>query len=698
MRLDRRSLLVAGGAGVGLVVAFLAWPRTTGVALSAAKGEQLFGPYLKIGIDGRVIVAIPQAETGQGIWTGLAQVAADALGAAWEQVAVEPAPYAPGYANSLLDHRATASATSMRAFEAPLRNAAETARGLLVRAAARRWGIDKSACRVGGGMIRSGKGVLGFGELAADAAALKPDGPAGTLDAHLIGQELPRLDGPAKCDGSLRFAADVRLPNMVFASARFAPRGGRIIGADRDAAKKIAGVTAISGTDQWIAASATNWWAAEQAMKAASPRFQGPAASSDVVWSALDRALDDGNTIRIFERGDFSAAVGQAHAIAATYRVAPALHEGLEPLTATARWSGGRLEVWAPVQAYDEAVSLAARVGGITAHDLTLYPLPIGDGAGRAIEPDAVAVAILLAREQGRPVQLVVSPSASTNRDVVRPPIVARMAAMPAPDGTLAGWSARFASVAELGASFARLGGEKAPAPDLPGATPAYAIPSLRIDAVDGALPIACGYMRGGSEALTGFANESFIDEMARSLGREPFAFRMSMLSGSPRLAQALNAVATLAQWDGGTAGSRMGIACASAFGSHIALVATAGVDSNQNVAVEKLVAVVDCGRAIHPGLVRQQVEGSLLHALSLATMAAPTFVAGMPVARGLAAAGAKPALKVPEILVDIMPSKADAGGVSGLGHVVLAPAVANALAAATGRRLRNLPFDLMAA
>ncbi len=698
MRIDRRSLLVAGGAGVGLVVAFLAWPRTTVSPLSAGKGERLFGSYLKISTDGRVIVAIPQAETGQGIWTGLAMIAADALGAAWEQVAVEPAPFAPAYSNRLLDRRVTAAGTSMRAFEAPIRNAAEAARGLLVRTAADRWGVDAATCRVGGGMVRHGNRVVGFGELAEDAAALKLDGPAGTLETRLVGQELPRLDGPAKCDGSLRFAADVRLPNMVFASARFAPRGGRILGVDKDAARAVAGVTAISGNDQWIASSATNWWAAEQAMKAAAPRFQGQAGSIDDVWSALDRAFDDGDRQRIFERGDFAAAVGQAHATAATYRVAPALHEGLEPLSATARWSGGRLEVWAPVQAYDEAVALAARVAGITPSDLTLYPMPIGDGAGRAIEPDAVEVAILLAREQGRPVQLIMSPSASTNRDLVRPPLIARMAAMPAPDGTLTGWSARFSSAAGLGASLARLSGEKTPALDLPGATPPYAIPSLRIDAVDAALPIACGYMRGGSEALTNFATECFIDEMARSLGREPFAFRMGMLSGSPRLAQTLSAVATLAQWDGGAAGSRMGIACASAFGSHIALVATAGIDGNQRVAVEKLVAVVDCGQAIHPALVRQQVEGSLLHALSLATMAAPNFVVGMPVARGLTAARATPALKVPEILVDIMPSKAEAGGVSGLGHVVLAPAVANALAAATGRRLRNLPFDLMAA
>jgi isoquinoline 1-oxidoreductase beta subunit len=698
MRLDRRSLLVAGGAGVGLVVAFLTWPRTRGSPLVAGEDEKLFGPYLKIATDGRVIVAIPQAETGQGIWTGLAMIAADALGAAWEQVAIEPAPYDPAYANTLLGRRATASATSLRAFAGPLRAAAETARGLLVKTAAKRWSVDPRQCRVGGSMVRHSSNVLSFAQLAEEAASLRPAGPAGILDSRLLGQELPRIEAPAKCDGSLRFAADVRLPHMVFAAVQFAPRGGRLIAADRDAVRTVAGLKAVSTTEKWIAVAATDGWTAQQALKATAPRFQGPVGSLDDVWAALDQAIDAGPRVRIAERGDFAATVGNARALAATYRIAPAPHESLEPMSATARWSAGRLEVWVATQAYDDVVALAARVGAIQARNVTVYPMPVGDGAGSALEADIVEVAVILSRELGRPVQVTVSPNSSTNRAPVRPPMVARMAAMPAPDGTLAGWSARFATVAGLGASLARLTGDQIPAPELPGAAPAYAIPSLRVDSIAATLPITCGYMRGGNEALTCFANESFIDELARSLGREPFAFRMAMLSGSPRLAKTLSAVATLAQWDGGGPGSRMGIACASAFGSHIALVATAGIDANQRVAVEKLVAVVDCGEAIHPGLVRQQVEGSLLHALTLATMRAPAFVAGMPVARSLSAAGATAALKVPEILVDLMPGNDDPGGVSGLGHVVLAPALANALAAATGRRLRNLPFNLMAA
>lgn len=692
MRLDRRTLLVAGGAGVGLVVAFLAWPRTPGSVLSAGKGEQLFGHYLKVTTDGQVIIAIPQAETGQGIWTGLAQIAADALGADWGQVAVEPAPYGPVYTNDLLGQRATAGATSARALGPALREAAEMARGLLVRAAAARWDVDPDECNVGGGMVRSGNRVLSFGELAEDAAKLTPAGTAGKLDTRLLAKPLPRLDSPAKADGRLRFAADVRLPGLLYASARLAPPRGRIAADRRDLAERMAGVKRVVANERWIAAIATNWWTAEQAMKLAAPSYQGPEGGNDQIWSALDRALEEGSAARLAEQGDFTEAVGGAHAFGATYRTAPALHEGLEPLTATARFSDGRLEVWAPVQAYDAAVVIAAKAGGVGADSVILYPMPVGDPSGRALEPDAIPIAVVLAKEAKAPVQLVIPHGESTNQDRVRPPMVARMAAMPAPDGTLTGWSAKFATAPGLDEALARLSGKEAPDADLPGAAPPYGIPNLRIDAVTARLPIGCGYMRGGSEALTAFATESFIDEMARRTDREPFAFRMAMLSGNPRLAAVLSRAAELAKWDGGSSG--MGLACGSAYGSHIALVTTAGI-ADGRINVEKLVAVVDCGQVINPMLVRQQVEGSLLQALALATAPAPTYVAGMPVARRLQFA---PALQCPLVEVEIINSNNDLGGISGLGHMVLAPSLANALAAATGQRLRNLPFDLTSA
>lgn len=677
--IDRRTLLIGGGVGIGLIIAFAAWPRRVGSALTAGRGEHIFGDYLKIAPDGRVTVAIPQAETGQGAWTGLAQIAADELGAAWEQVAVEPAPAAAVYANSMLGKRATAGATSVRAFEQPLREAGAMARDLLVRVAAERWDVDPGQCDSADGFVFHGAQRLGFGELAEAAAGLDPGMPilrwAG--NGRLAGQSLARLDLPAKSDGSLRFAADVRLPDMLFASVRIAPPGGRLREFSRKAAEKVQLVVG----DGWLAALGETWWAAERALVAANARFTGNAdASGAAVDAALLAALESGERKALFTRGDYVATVGDARALEATYRIAPAEHLSLEPLCATARFGGGRLEVWAPVQAYDDALAAATAAAGLEAGAVTLYPMPIGDGSGRALATDAIPIAVELARRAGKPVQLTISAKVSRNHDRLRSPLVARMTALPSPAGGLAAWSARFGTATGV---------------ELPGAAAPYAVPDMRIEAVAAVLPIASGYMRGGSEALTAFANESFIDEMARRLGAEPFSFRMGLLGGNVRLAQTLSAVATLGGWDGGARGSRMGLACVSAFGSHIALLAEAGIGADQRIAVERLVAVVDCGRAINPGLVKQQIEGSLLQALALATSDAPEILAGMPVARRLGAAGFA---QVPTIEVEILPSRATSGGVSGLGHVVLAAAVANALAAGTGRRLRDLPFNSMAA
>jgi isoquinoline 1-oxidoreductase subunit beta len=693
MPLDRRTLLIGGGAGVGLIVAWAWWPREIGSALNAQEGERVFGHYLKIGLDGRVAVAIPQAETGQGSWTALAQIAADELGAAWENVAVEPAPASPVYANTWLDGRITANATSVRAFEQPLREAAATARDLLIRVAAGRWEVESAECESAGGFVAHEGKRLGFGALAADAARLNPAEPrlrpAGS--GRLAGQPLPRLDLPAKSDGTLRFAADVRLLDMRFASARIAPPGGRLTGFERG--------KGLVATDKWLAAVSESWWAAERALVAARPSFTGNGdAGEGAVDAALDAALEAGDPETLFEQGDYSEAVGSARALAATYRIAPAQHLSLEPLVATARMSAGRLEVWAPVQAYDLAREAAARAAGLDTTQVTLYPMPVGDSGGRALEPDAVAIAVELAKRSGKPIQLTIPANASQNQDKLRPPLLARMAALPSPAGAIEAWSARLATAPGYEMAMARLKGEGPPGSvDLPGGVPPYAIPSIRIEGVAATLPMRPGYMRGGSEALTGFVTESFVDEMARALNADPFAFRMGMLGGNVRLARALTTVTAIGGW-AGSAGGSMGVAAVSAFGSHIALLAEAAIGTDQRIEVSRLVAAVDCGRIVNPNLVRQQIEGALLHALDLATVSAPDFLAGMPKSRPIGALRLHRLGRIPQIEVELIASREPPGGVNGLGHTVLAAAVANAIAAGTGRRLRDLPFEPMGA
>lgn len=701
---SRRTLLIGGGAGVGLVVAFLAWPRGEGSPLRPSPNEAVLGPFLRIAADGRVTLAVPQVEVGQGIWTGLAQIAADELGAAWEQMAVEPAPHGSAYVNRLIARdyevptRITAGSTSIRAFEQPLREGAALARMLLCEEAAERWSVNAAECDAEGGFVVHEGKRLGFGELATAAAERAPPGtpqlrPRGS--GKLAGEALPRLDLPAKSDGSLRFAADVRLPRMIFASVRMAPPGGRLRGFSRAGAKRQKGLIDLVVRDQWIAALGETWWAADDALRRGAPQFVG--AQAPDIAPRLAELLDNGQADTILEQGDYVAATEGARPLSAIYSMAPTPHRSLEAPAAVARFANGRLEVWAATQIPDLARAAAAKAGEIGEEAVTIYPMPVGSGSGSAFDLDAVIIAVELARHSKRPVSLSMPPATAQNRDMVRSPVLARMTALPSPDGGITAWSARLVGMGGLGRALAAAGSK-----DSPGFMPRntalpYGIPHVRVSAITADLPIRTGYMRGGEEALTSFAMESFVDETARRMGAEPLAYRIGLLAGSPRLAQAIMTAAKIGGWDGGGPGSSMGLACASIFGSHIGLLAEATIGTDQKIKVSRLVAAVDAGRIVNPGLIRQQIEGGLLAALASATIPAPEYIAGMPRAVPMRD-GYERLRDVPKIEVEIISSDENPGGISGLGMAVLAPAVANAIAAGTGRRLRNLPFDPMSA
>lgn len=721
MNVDRRTLLIGGGAGAGLVVAYALWPRHIGSDLPLRPGEQGFGSYLKIGRDGRVTVAVPQTETGQGIWTGLPQIVADELGADWESVAVEPAPLTGHYANPLtrtegwpgglgplrewrLDHdgamRITAGSTSVRGFERPLREAAAVARAMLIGAAADRWNIGEDECDTADGFVIAGVRTFGFGDLAEEAADRSPPMRAQLRTSQrgrLIGQSLQRLDGPAKIDGSWRFAGDVRLPGMLFASVRLAPPGGLLSGYAADAVRTMPGVRHIVARDTWVAVVADTWWTAERTMKTADPKFTGVGSGPDL-RPHFEQALAEGRGETVFSRGHYDRVTSGSRPLAATYWAAPSQHIGLEPLSATARTTASGMEVWAATQAPALARKLAAAAAD---GEVLFYPMPAGEPAGRALEPDAIPIAVELARELRQPVQVQLSQSASQNHDQVSAGALARMTALPGEGGLTAAWEMRVATADGLGSAIYRLAGAgaaKLGSTGMDGAVPPYAVPNVRIDGVLVGLPNSPGYMRGSPQREFAFFNESFIDELAHAAGMEPLAFRMSLLGSNPRLARCLQAAAQLAQWDGGGNGSTMGIAGCSAFGSHIGLVAVASIGEDQRIRAHKLVATVDCGTVVNPGLVIQQIEGGLIWALAQATVAAPEWVAGMPRARPVGGIGLPRMSDVPELIVQILPSRAAPGGVSGLGTTVLAPAVANAIYAGTGKRMRNLPFDPAAA
>lgn len=723
MNINRRTLLIGGGTGVGLVVAFALWPRHASSELSTEKGEEPFGNFIKIAREGRITIAVPQVETGQGIWTALPQIAADELGAAWDDIAVEPAPLANGYANPLAEEegwldgfgrlrahlierdsrvRITAESTSVRAFEQPLREAAAVARMMLVGAAADRWNVDPNDCDSGDGFVMNRGRTFTFGELAEEAADRSPPRNPPLRQSskgRLIGQAVPRLDGPAKAQGKWRFAADVRLPGMLFASARVAPPGGRLTSFAREPIASVGGIRHVAARNQWIAVVAETWAAAEHGVKAADPKFSATRTAAEA-RTIFEDALTHGDDRRQFRRGNYESTVEGSRPLAATYYVAPSQHLGLEALTATARFDGRHLEVWAPTQTPGAAREVAARAALISASDVTIYPMPVGEPAGRSIEADAIPYAVELAQKLKRAVQLTLSQSTSQNHDLLCAGGLARMTALPGEGGITAAWKMEVATVDGLASALERTldaDDKRRVIRTAIKGMPPYGIPNVTIEAVRPSLPFRVGYMRGSPQREFAFFTESFADELAHAAGFEPLAYRMSLLGRNGRLARCLQGAARIAQWDGGQSGSTMGIAGCSAFGSHIGLVANASLGSDQRIRVDRLVAAVDCGRVVNSGVAAQQIEAGLLWALAQATIPSPEWIAGMPRARPLGGLGLPRIGETPQIIVEIIPSSERPGGISGLGTTVLAPAVANAIFAATGKRMRSLPFDLMA-
>jgi len=734
MEYNRRNILVGGGLGAGLVVAWGLWPRAYPPSLTVEPGEQAFGAWLKIGRDGIVTVAVPQAEHGQGIATTLAQVVADELGADWRTVAVEPAPPGPLYANpvgvdSLFEGAfgrlpeglrdewlrrdrvmLTAGSSSLRMFEGPARAAAATARALMAQAAARRWGVDWSECEAKDGFIVHGDKRLRFAELAEAAAGETvphplPPGSGGA--GRLAGKDVPRLDSPAKLDGSANFTADIRLPDMLHVALRHAPLGRtRAIRIDRTAAMKVPGVVEVIEGEDWVAVAAGSWWVAQKGLDAAAPRAvsDGAVPTTQAIVQGLEAALrQEGRTV--LTRGDVAAGLEGPGLIEARYRVGTGVHAAIEPRAAVAAWQDGGLELWVPTQAPEAARKVAARAAATPEDRVVVHAMPIGGGFGLGLEQDAVAQAAMIAARLKRPVNVQWSRTEDLRRDAYRAPAMARMTAR-LEQGKLVGWRGRIATpstgVALAGrvmpAGLVRWGRRGGDAYAMGGAVPPYAIPALAVHHHEAVLPLPTGHVRGGAHVANCFITESFIDECARAAGADPLAWRIAMLGEQPRLARCLSTAASLGGWEGGAVGSGQGVAAHGFRGSHVAVMAETHRDESGRPVVDRLVAAIDCGRVVNPDIVRQQVEGGLIFGLAALRGGAVGFERGWATPSRLGALNLPRLADTPDITVEILSSDEAPGGVGELAVPPVAPAIANALATLPGfPRIRSLPMELSA-
>ena len=743
----RRHLLIAGAvvaAGGGLVVGFSApTPESRlgqGRLFDPQHGQVGLNGWVKITPDDRVVVAMPRSEMGQGVQTALAMLVADELDADWAQVSTEQAPIARIYANTalltnilpllpdddgllaraarasvqrlgwLLSLQVTGGSSSVRDAWEPMRLAGASARAMLVEAAARRWGVKASDCKVENGVVRhpaSGRQAR-FGELAQAAGAL--DVPTDVAlkspaEWRLIGKPVSRNDLAGKVNGQAVFGIDVRLPGMLYAALRHAPTfGGKVKGFDATPVKAMRGVKDVLALgNAAVVVVADSWWRAQQALKALKVEFDaGPNAALDsaLISAQLRRDLDAGSSSGFRSVGDADAVLQRAaKRIDAVYEVPFLAHATMEPINCVAQVKDGRVTVWNSTQVPSLARWRAARVAGVDDDAVTLHVTYLGGGFGRRLEFDMVEQAVAIAMKTGgAPVKLVWSREEDLQHDMYRPAAMASFSAALDERGKPLAWLNRVAAPSVGLATTERL--LPALAMDMPDKNQIegafelpYAIPNLSVRQIRTKTPVPVGSWRSVGHSYNAFFTESFVDELAHAAGQDPYEYRRSLLSLHPRQQAVLELAAHEAGWDQVPApGRARGIALHESFGSTVAEVAEVSVE-NGVPRVHRVVCAVDCGSVVNPDIVKAQMQSAIVFGLSAALYGRITLKGGRVEQANFPDYDVVRMAQMPKIEVHIVPSTEPPGGVGEPGTPPIAPALTNALFALTGRRLRSLPI-----
>ncbi len=754
--MKRRSFILGGiGLGGALIVGWGVLPPRNRLGsretLPPLEGAVSLNGWVRIAADGKVVIAVPRSEMGQGVLTALPMLAAEELGVGLAQVRVEQAPIDAIFGNVAvlttnlpfppdredselarasewvvaklareLDLQVTGGSTSVRDAWQPMRLAGAAAREMLVAAAAKHWNAAPAQCSVADGEVRhlDGRRVALRDLIGAlrevplpSSVRLKP-----AQEFTLIGKPAPRLDVPDKVTGRARYGIDVRLPGMLYAALRACPTfGGRLRHVDPAPALAQPGVVRVStlpgaaGGAPAVAVVARSWWTAQQALDRLQIDWdEGPNAelSSDWVFARLRGTLDADAGATFLERGDGEAALARAVLrLEAEYRAPYLAHAALEPINCTARFADGRLSLWAPTQVPSVLRHVAARAAGIDADTVDVTVTLLGGGFGRRLEVDFVPQAVWLAREVSpAPVQLLWSREEDTTHDFYRPAAVAKMKGGFDASGLPLAFVARSASDAIVSGYVERTYPSLAVAPSVVDAmdqTTAqglfdqpYEFPHRHVAHVTRRAPVPVGFWRSVGHSHNAFFTECFIDEMAFAARRDPLDFRRLLLARHPRHRAVLELAAARAQWGRVGPGRAQGVALHASFGSIVAQVAEVSLERGE-IRVRRVVCAIDCGSAVNPEIVAQQMEGGIIFGLTAALYGEITIRRGrveqlsFPQYRMLSMA------ETPRIETHIVPSEAAPGGVGETGVPPIAPAVANAIYRLSGRRLRALPLRL---
>ncbi len=750
----RTWLLSALGATGALVVGWGVMPARSRLGapelMLQTQGDVALNGWIKIAADGAVVLAMPRSEMGQGVHTALAMLVAEELDVPLNRVRLEQAggdsiygnvamlvaslPFHPldsegehkptkikmgqwlvGKVARELGINATGGSSSVADLWDPLRMAAATARASLLQAAAAAWKVPVSEITVAQGVMQHASGKSAhYGQMAATASGSTPANIQAKARQNwkLIGQSTARTDIPAKVTGQATFGLDVRLPGMVFAAVQMCPMlGGTATSMDTKDALALKGVSKVVPLDAWgggtagVAVVGQSTWHARQGAQAVKVQWQVPATGAldtQRIQADLLKALNEDSGHTFHEQGVPSQAEKSAATrIDALYQAPYLAHATMEPMNCTARVKDGKVDIWAPTQVPQMARDMAAKVAKVDVTQVTVHVTQLGGGFGRRLEVDFVGQAVQVAMAcEGQPVQLSWSREEDMKHDFYRPMHLAKFQASLDDKGQVSSLRIKSAGDAISPRWMARAVPVLSGPIDMPDKTTAeglfdlpYGFASQHMSHVATKSGVPVGFWRSVGHSHNAFFSESFIDELAAATQQDPLAFRLNLLKDAPRYAAVLQLAADKAAWGKPLpAGRARGIALHKSFGSIVAQVAEVSL-ANGQIRVHRVVCAIDCGTVVNPGTVAQQMESSVVYALSAALYGKIDIVGGEVQQSNFADAPLLTLSQTPVVETHIVPSTRHPAGVGEPAVPPLAPAVGNALFALTGKRQRALPL-----
>ncbi len=708
---SRREFLKTSGAGAGSLVLALHFSTLapSEAALAAPASEFVPNAFVKIAADGAITVIIGKSEMGQGIYTSLPMILAEELDADWTRVRCEFAPVDPAYNHTVFGIQMTGGSTSVWSSFEQLRKAGAVARAMLVQAAADGWGVSAAACRTEKSFVihdATGRRAA-YGELAAKAAAGKPPAQVSLKDPRdfrLIGKSVHRLDTPAKCNGTATYSIDVNRPGMLVAVVARPPVfGGKAKSFDATAAKSIRGVKDVVEIPRGIAVLADGYWTACRGRDALKIDWdEGPLAGYSTEKQRAEfaaMAKTAGAVAR--KEGDVTAALSSASKILeAEYELPYLAHATMEPMNCVAEVRAESCEVWTGSQLQTLDRISAAQAAGLKPEQVQLHTTFLGGGFGRRAVPDChmVVEAVQVSKAARAPVKLIWTREDDMRGGYYRPSFFHSLAGGLDEAGNVIAWKQTVVGQSIMaGTPFEPMmvrngvdGTSVEGAADTP-----YLIPNLYVDLHSPKLPVPVLWWRSVGHSQTAFVVESFFDELAHAAGKDPYELRRTLLAKAPRHLRVLELAAEKAGWGSPLpAGRGRGIAVHESFESFVAYVAEVSVTPQGELTIHRMVCAVDCGPVVNPDTIEAQIEGAVIFGLTAALRGEITLANGRVVQSNF---HDYPMLRIYEcpqqIEVHIVPSTEKQGGVGEPGVPCAAPAVANAIFAATGKRIRRLPI-----